>query len=88
MTSLYPHIDRLVIEARKRGIGVGVGSSGEPEKIWYNLRQAGLAELFEGKDSVVSTAECKRGKPFPDIWLEVGTMRLCVSWHTQIYIQL
>jgi beta-phosphoglucomutase-like phosphatase (HAD superfamily) len=46
---------------------IGVGSSGTPEKIWNNLRTAGLADAFE-VDHVVSATEVKHGKPAPDVY--------------------
>jgi len=49
---------------------VGVGSSGAPEKIARNLAVSGLAVELEGCP-IVSAAHVARGKPAPDVYVEV-----------------
>lgn len=61
---------RLIRRARASGIAVGVGSSGEPEKIARNLDASGLTEELDGCP-VVSASHVARGKPAPDVYLEV-----------------
>lgn len=51
---------------RAQGVKTAVASSSGRERILSNLRQRGLASLF---DAVVSGQEVARGKPEPDIFL-------------------
>jgi len=60
----------LVLAAKRAGILVGVGSSGSPEKIRRNLTSSGLIDAFD-PSHVVSAKHVGRGKPAPDVYLEV-----------------
>ena len=37
----FPGVAELIVQARGRGLGVGVASSGDPEKISHNLGSTG-----------------------------------------------
>lgn len=49
----FPGILQLVTEAAAAGVRIGVGSSGDPDKIRHSLTSAGLWHLFEER-AVVS----------------------------------
>eukprot|EP00803_Ostreobium_quekettii_P011695 evm.model.scf_781EXC.3 EVM.evm.TU.scf_781EXC.3 scf_781EXC:43318-51771(-) len=66
----FPGVVSLVEMAKKRGVPVGVGSSGAPEKIQHNLRSAKLENLIP-EDKIVSAHLVARGKPAPDVYIEV-----------------
>eukprot|EP00873_Tetraselmis_striata_P007861 jgi/Tetstr1/428125/TSEL_018177.t2 len=74
----FSHVHELVARAKDRGMVVGVGSSGSPEKIAHNLASAGLAGLFPG-DLVVSAKAVARGKPAPDVYQEVMRRMECAQ---------
>jgi HAD superfamily hydrolase (TIGR01509 family) len=58
---------REVLHAlRQHRMGLAVASSGRPEKIRFNLQQAGLSEFFS---IVTSATEVEHGKPAPDLFL-------------------
>eukprot|EP00871_Galdieria_phlegrea_P001800 jgi/Galph1/2620/GphlegSOOS_G1279.1 len=66
----FPGLENLLKEAKQRKISMGVGSSGTPTKIQFNLREAGIISHFKD-EYIVSSTELGRGKPAPDIYLEV-----------------
>jgi len=66
----FPGLLDALAALRGRGARLAVASSGRPEKIRFNLSQAGLAEYFE---VMCSVTQVKRGKPAPDVFLEAAT---------------
>ena len=58
----------LLAELDRLGLKIAVASSSDEEMIRDNLIRAGILERF---DLIMSTRDCKRGKPFPDIFLDV-----------------
>ncbi|MFH0902340.1 MAG: HAD family phosphatase [Pseudomonadota bacterium] len=56
----------VLVELRRCGYRMAVASSGRPQKIRFNLEQAGILDLFE---VTVSATEVVRGKPAPDLFL-------------------
>ena len=68
----------LIQRAKEVGMGVGVGSSGAPEKIRRNLESSGLMELLDW-EFVASASYVARGKPAPDVYLE-AMRRLGCRW--------
>ncbi|EME31908.1 beta-phosphoglucomutase [Galdieria sulphuraria] len=68
--STFPGLKALLQEASVSNIHLGVGSSGTPEKIEFNLREAGILSYFK-KEYIVSSTQVAKGKPAPDVYLEV-----------------
>jgi HAD superfamily hydrolase (TIGR01509 family) len=62
----FPGLVAVLEELRARRVPMAVASSGRPQKIRFNLEQAGLTGFF---DVVVSSVEVERGKPAPDLFL-------------------
>ncbi len=62
-------IKQLISQAREKKWPVGVASSGTIKKITFNLKEAGLYDLV---DVIVGAEGENRGKPFPDVFLEVA----------------
>jgi HAD superfamily hydrolase (TIGR01509 family) len=62
----FPGLVAVLDQLRAQGAPMAVASSGRPQKIRFNLEQAGLSEFFE---IVVSSVEVERGKPAPDLFL-------------------
>jgi HAD superfamily hydrolase (TIGR01509 family) len=62
----FPGVVAVLDELRAQSVPMAVASSGRPQKIRFNLEQAGLTEFF---DVVVSSVEVERGKPAPDLFL-------------------
>ncbi len=62
----FPGVIAVLEELRVRRVPMAVASSGRPQKIRFNLEQAGLTEFF---DVAVSSVEVERGKPAPDLFL-------------------
>jgi HAD superfamily hydrolase (TIGR01509 family) len=62
----FPGVVAVLEELRAQQAPLAVASSGRPQKIRFNLEQAGLTEFF---DVVVSSVEVERGKPAPDLFL-------------------
>lgn len=54
---------------RKKKIPVAVASSSRTNELETKLKKSGLEMLFDAK---VSSEQVKRGKPFPDIYLEAA----------------
>lgn len=66
---------REAVEAVKTcGIGVAVATQGKPSKTALTLGITGLRELFD-EDAVFTSYEVPRGKPFPDLFLNVASSR-------------
>lgn len=61
LTELLDEVDRL-------GIKKAVASSSDKKMIMDNLVRAGLSKRF---DYILSARDLKRGKPYPDIFLQV-----------------
>jgi HAD superfamily hydrolase (TIGR01509 family) len=68
----FPGARATLDELKRRGTPLAVVSSGRPQKIAFNLEQAGLEDLF---DIVCSVTEVAHGKPAPDLFL-LGARRL------------
>jgi HAD superfamily hydrolase (TIGR01509 family) len=71
----FPGSRKLLEALERRNVAVAVVSSGRPERIRFNLQQAGLADRF---NVVCSVTEVARGKPAPDLFL-LGASRLGVK---------
>lgn len=67
----FAGVRELAAVAHEAGVAVGIGSSGTPEKIAHNLRAAGLADVFPDERLIVSATHVARGKPAPDVYVEV-----------------
>jgi len=66
-------VDGLVdflIEAKKAGIKIGVGSSAPPENIIFTLDGLGLRGHFE---AIVNGSEVSVGKPHPEVYLKLAS---------------
>jgi len=59
----------VIKQARDLHWPIVVGSSGVHEKIRWNLKQVNLENEF---DDITSSQDVKRGKPFPDLFLEAA----------------
>lgn len=71
-TEGYPPVKgaaEFVQELREQGYLLAVASSSKRFKIMDNLAMLGITDCF---DAVISGAELKRPKPFPDIFLEAA----------------
>lgn len=66
--SIKKGLKKLLNVIDKQGIKTAVASGSNPEEIETNIRNAGLDGRF---DKILSTKNVKRGKPFPDIFLEI-----------------
>lgn len=77
---------QLVQQAAELGMKIGVGSSGEPAKILHNLTSSGLLPLFDAH-FIVSAAYVGRGKPAPDVYLEVLRRLGCGNPATAIIVE-
>mmetsp|Transcript_27354 Transcript_27354/g.68637 ORF Transcript_27354/g.68637 Transcript_27354/m.68637 type:complete len:229 (-) Transcript_27354:55-741(-) len=66
----FPGFAEFLARARDAGCSFGIGSSGAMSKILFNLEEAGILGEFE-REMVVSATSVARGKPFPDVYLEV-----------------
>ncbi|GMH41465.1 hypothetical protein BSKO_09375 [Bryopsis sp. KO-2023] len=69
-TSAFPGVTELIKKLMAFGVPFGVGSSGSPEKINRNIQSAGLSGSFPDH-KIVSAKMVNRGKPAPDIYIEV-----------------
>eukprot|EP00793_Prasinoderma_coloniale_P005969 PRCOL_00004443-RA len=67
----FAGVRELAAVAHEAGVAVGIGSSGTPEKIAHNLSAAGLADVFPDERLIVSATHVARGKPAPDVYVEV-----------------
>ncbi|MHA1910330.1 MAG: HAD family hydrolase [Candidatus Kariarchaeaceae archaeon] len=72
---VIPGIDDIISQAHALNWPIIVASSGSIEKITFNLEEANLSDHFVG---IVSSQEVKRGKPFPDLFLEAAKR---ISFH-------
>lgn len=66
---VFPFVRETVRFFKRRGLKVAVASGGGRREVLLKLQRAGLAELFP---IVVTRDEVKRGKPYPDIYLEAA----------------
>ncbi len=57
---------RELVEGLRGRVPIAIASSGSPRKVAFSLAETGLAPLF---DVVCTTAEVRRGKPAPDLFL-------------------
>ena len=73
--AVIPGIEQIISQAHALNWPIIVASSGTIEKITFNLEEANLADHFVG---IVSSQEVKRGKPFPDLFLEAAKR---ISFH-------
>jgi HAD superfamily hydrolase (TIGR01509 family) len=64
-----PGVRELIDAARADGWRTALGTGASQPRLNTRLRGGGLADAF---DVVVTRAEVPRGKPFPDIFLEVA----------------
>ncbi|MBN1611642.1 MAG: HAD family phosphatase [Polyangiaceae bacterium] len=62
----FPGVVSVLERLHARRVPMAVASSGQPEKIRFNLEQVELTEFFP---VVVSSIEVERGKPAPDLFL-------------------
>ncbi|GMH41492.1 hypothetical protein BSKO_09402 [Bryopsis sp. KO-2023] len=76
--SAFPGVSELIKKLMAFGVPFGVGSSGSPEKIHHNLQSAGLSGLFPD-DKIVSAKMVDRGKPAPDVYIEVLQRLECTN---------
>jgi len=74
--STFPGLKALLEEACAKKVALGVGSSGTPEKIRFNLKQAGILSYFK-EEHIVSSTQVARGKPAPDVYLKVMELIGC-----------
>ncbi|GJQ11473.1 hypothetical protein GpartN1_g3264.t1 [Galdieria partita] len=81
--STFPGLKTLLQEASVSNIALGVGSSGTLEKIEFNLREAGILSYFE-REHIVSSTQVVKGKPAPDVYLEVLKRLKCPPEHSVI----
>lgn len=66
---LLPGVLRLLRALRIRGYRIAIASSGARKSIELTLRTTKLKNFF---DTVVTTEDVKRGKPYPDLFLEAA----------------
>ena len=66
-----PGVRELLVAARAAGWRTGLGTGSERERITPRLERNGLLDLF---DVIVTRADVARGKPDPDIFLEVARL--------------
>ena len=66
---LLPGVRELLDLARDRGIRVGIGTGNTQENLERRLGRNGVFDRF---DVIVTRSEVERGKPYPDIYLEVA----------------
>lgn len=62
----FPGVRELIEDLQNHAIPYALASSGSREKILFNLRSAGIEELFP---MIVSGEDFHRGKPDPEIFL-------------------
>lgn len=65
----FPGNVEFIEKAINLEIKIAVASSGTPEKINFNLEESGLKRYF---NTIVSCNDVKRGKPWPDLFLEAA----------------
>ncbi len=58
----------LVEAIGEKGIKMVVASGSPTERIIKNLKECGIYEKFDG---IISSDDVERGKPFPDVFLEI-----------------
>lgn len=61
-----PGAHRLIGELKKRGIKSAVVTASPQKRARMHLGSVGLSGLFE---TIITTEDVKRGKPFPDVYL-------------------
>lgn len=64
-----PGLSDILNMFQKHGVKMAVASSSPKDMLLRNLKNAGIDTYF---DAVVSGTEVKRGKPYPDIFLEAA----------------
>jgi putative hydrolase of the HAD superfamily len=70
-----PGVHTLIDAARAEGWRIGLGTGTERSGVLPRLERIGLLDAF---DEIVTSEDVERGKPAPDIWLELAR-RLHVS---------
>lgn len=66
---LLPGVQELLDVAQRRGLPVGIGTGNTVATIERRLGRHGVFDRF---DAIVTRAEVARGKPAPDIYVEVA----------------
>lgn len=61
-----PSVDETLQAMKARGFKIALATANSPEAGRNNLERTGILPYF---DAIASGSECKRGKPFPDIFL-------------------
>jgi HAD superfamily hydrolase (TIGR01509 family) len=64
-----PGVRELLVAARDAGVRTGLGTGSDRRWVRPRLERNGLLDLFE---VIVTRADVERGKPAPDIFLEVA----------------
>jgi HAD superfamily hydrolase (TIGR01509 family) len=64
---IHRGIRELIAGLNERGVKLAVATLAEPANVEYPLKQLGLYDYF---DALVTDADVKRSKPFPDVYLE------------------
>ncbi len=59
----------LLGQIKEKKIPMAVASGSDPEVIKENIERAGIADNF---DMLLSSKNVKRGKPYPDVFLEIS----------------
>lgn len=72
---LKPHVCEFLSFLRDRGLKIGVATSTAMDIIVPCFEKRGIARFF---DTIVTTGECGKGKPAPDVYLRAAE-RLGVS---------
>ena len=80
---LLPGVLELLEHARERDLRVGLGTGNRMETLERRLGRNGVLDCFE---AIVTRAEVERGKPHPDIYLEVAR-RLEVEPHACLVLE-
>lgn len=80
---LLPFAKETILFFKNHSLPVAVASSSPMEELHTKLKRTGLDQLF---DAIVSSEEVKRGKPYPEIYLEAAK-RLHVSCEDCIAIE-
>lgn len=66
---LKPGAGKLVQYLAEKGYKIGLGTSGQRQLVNLALKRHGLAQYF---DSIRTSCEVGRGKPYPDVFLKVA----------------
>lgn len=70
---LHPnkYIQKLIADAKKKGIKIAVGTSSHKERAITMLK---LVEIFDKLDILVTFEDVEKGKPSPDIFLKAAEL--------------